>query len=415
MNNILIIYPHWPPSNLVGVHRVRLIANHLSGYGWQPHVLTVHPDCYEEKPDQDMLKLVSKSVKVYHVKAFGISRPRIIGDIGLRAFFQLKKGALNLLREKNFDFIWISIPSFYTALLGRSLYRKTKTPYGIDYQDPWIRDISNRNNLRARLSLFLAKVLEPYAVKKASLITGVSEAYYKPVIARNFAKKSVPHAAMPLGFDHADHTIAVKNINYPWDDYPNCIPYIYAGAFLPKSGLFTDLLFKAIAELKKEGRWNEKMKLFFIGTGNYFHKSIKDYAEENLVNEQVVEIRERFPFLHILNFLSAAQGVLLIGSTEKHYTASKTYQSLLSGRPVFSILHAESTAVDVFKECKADTYLVQYQKDISKTDLFANIKATFSDFIESKKKYEPGLDKLENYSARKSAEVLAEVIHKLIP
>ena len=27
MKRILIIYPHWPPSNLVGVHRVRLIAN----------------------------------------------------------------------------------------------------------------------------------------------------------------------------------------------------------------------------------------------------------------------------------------------------------------------------------------------------------------------------------------------------
>ena len=36
MKTVLIIYPHWPPSNLVGVHRVRLIANHLHAQDWHP-------------------------------------------------------------------------------------------------------------------------------------------------------------------------------------------------------------------------------------------------------------------------------------------------------------------------------------------------------------------------------------------
>ena len=41
MKRMLIIYPHWPPSNLVGVHRVRLIANELHSLGWQAIVLTI--------------------------------------------------------------------------------------------------------------------------------------------------------------------------------------------------------------------------------------------------------------------------------------------------------------------------------------------------------------------------------------
>jgi hypothetical protein len=60
MKNILIIYPHWPPSNLAGVHRARLIANFLPEFDWHPIILTVDPDYYEEKPDWDMLKTVNQ-------------------------------------------------------------------------------------------------------------------------------------------------------------------------------------------------------------------------------------------------------------------------------------------------------------------------------------------------------------------
>ena len=48
MKNMLIIYPHWPPSNLAGVHRARLISNFLPDFGWHPIVLTVKEIYYEE-------------------------------------------------------------------------------------------------------------------------------------------------------------------------------------------------------------------------------------------------------------------------------------------------------------------------------------------------------------------------------
>ena len=49
MKRMLIIQPHWPPSNLVGVHRVRLIANEMHGLNWKATVLAVHEDDYEEE------------------------------------------------------------------------------------------------------------------------------------------------------------------------------------------------------------------------------------------------------------------------------------------------------------------------------------------------------------------------------
>jgi len=413
MKNILIIYPHWPPSNLAGVHRARLIANYLSEFEWHPVVLSVHPDCYEEPHDWDLLKTVSDKIEVHFVKAFKVRKPRIIGDIGLRSFFQLKQAALEIIKQKKIEFIWIPIPSFYIAILGRVLFNKTKIPYGIDYIDPWVRDISNRKNLRAILSNAIARLLEPYAIKKASLVSGVAEAYFKPAIERNFRKMKPVQVAMPYGFDRNDHLIRIENIFYPWSEYKACKPYIYAGAFLPLSGLFINLLCKALRDLKNLEILDPDVRLFFIGTGNYNHKSIAEYAEEYGVNDIVIEIRDRFPFLHVLNFLSGAKGVLLIGSTEEHYTASKTFQSVLSGRPVFSILHYKSTAVEIFKKCKADAYLCEYEPDQGIEIFYENIKIIFSDFLDEKKVYEPDFNILENYSAKQSANSLIKAINSI--
>lgn len=414
MKNILIIYPHWPPSNLAGVHRPRLISNFLPYFDWHPIVLTVKNEFYEEKPDWDIIKTVSSQTEVIYTKARKINKIRIIGDIGIRSFNFLKKEALKIINEKNIDFIWIPIPSFYTAVLGRILYNKTKIPYGIDYIDPWIRNISNRRNFRAILSNTFARILEPYSVKKASLISGVSYHYYKPVLDRNFKNKQIENVAMPYGFDPNDHKIKLENLQLPWDNYPNCKPLIYAGAFLPLSGYFIKLLFKSIKELIDEDKFDKNIRLFFIGTGNYSHKSITEYAKEENIQDFVVEIRERFPFLHIQNFLSNSAGVIVIGSTEKHYTASKIFQSLLSEKPVFSIFHNQSSALQILRESNALNYTVEYfENDID--EVFQNnIKVCFNDFVSPKDKWKPNLISLNKYSAMKSAEVLVDAIEKVI-
>jgi len=414
MKTILIIYPHWPPSNLAGVHRARLISNFLPDFGWHPIVLTVKSEYYEEKPDYDFLKTVSPKTEVIYTKARKIGKIRIIGDIGLRAFKYLKKKALKIIYERKIDFVWIPIPSFYVAILGRIIHNKTKVKYGIDYIDPWVRNISNRKNLRAILSNIVARILEPYAVKKASLISGVSTPYYQPVIIRNFKNKKIEHIGMPYGFDSNDHKIKLDNIELPWDNYPNCKPIVYAGAFLPLSGYFTQLLFKAIKQLRDEKSIDVSIKLFFIGTGNYTHKSIKDYAIEEGIDDIVIEIRDRFPFLQILNFLSNSYGVMIIGSTEKHYSASKTFQSLLSKKTVFTIFHSESSAVEVMKECNANQYTVEYSEDETEEQLFIKIKGSFKSFINNEKEWNPKLSKLEKYSAKESARKLVEKIEKVI-
>jgi len=411
MKTLLIIYPHFPPSNLAGVHRARLIANFLHEYGWKAIVLTVAPEYYEEALDWDLCKAIRPEVEVIHVKASKPMKIRFFGDIALRAFKSLIRKAVEISKEKKIDFIWAPIPSYYNAVIARRVHDKTHIPYSIDYIDPWVNGFVNFNKVfsRAWLSNQIAKILEPYSVKKTSFISGVSTPYYEGVLDRNFKFKPVLHAGMPYGFDLEDYKIQIENIVFPWAKDLNQIPLVYAGAFLPKSHLFIQLLFKNIALLLRQNKIPANIHLYFLGTTFYSGKTIQDYAIEYGIQNHVTEIHERYPYLHILNFLSASSGVMIVGSTEKHYTASKTFQALLSQKPVFAILHAESTAVEILRSCNADQYLVHYEENSSSKSFEEQILVKFESFLNGNS-WNPKLNALDKYSARKSAWILVEML-----
>lgn len=431
VKTLLIIYPHWHPTNLAGVHRPRLIGNFLSEFGWKPRVLTVDSIYFEEQPDPDFEKTFSSDFDVKRIKALKSLKLRLIGDIGLRAFFQLFSGAKDIINKEKIDFIWLPIPSFYNALLGRLLYEKTKIPYGIDYIDPWVRDLTNQNGIRSSLSQALARFLEPIAVKKAALISGVSVPYYKPVLERNFpeffenynllletinnnTKRKIVHVAMPYGFDPEDHNIKLPGLSYPWEDeLTKGKIWLYAGAFLPNSHFLLSAFFQAIQKLRKKKLWDESIRLWFIGTGEYPAKRIASYAQDFGLQDVVIEKRKRYPFLQVLNFLSAADTVMVIGSTEEHYTASKTFQALLSQNPVFSVFHYKSNAVEVLEDCKADDFTVRYVPDQNNEDLVLQFEEKILKRIHTSN-WNPELDNLNKYSARESSRNLIEGIEKAL-
>ena len=47
----------------------------------------------------------------------------------------------------------------------------------------------------------------------------------------------------------------------------------------------------------------------------------------------------------------------MLGSTERHYTRLKVFQAILSKRPVFAMLHAESTAIGMIEQARAGRVL----------------------------------------------------------
>ena len=357
MRKILIISPHFPPSNLAAVHRSRLFAQHLPEFEWKPIVLTVDEKYYEEKLDNNLEKLLPESLQIEKVKAFGVTKPRLIGDIGLRGFFQLYKRAKELIIKEKIDFLYILIPSFYVALLGRWLHASTGVKYGIDYIDPWVHYFpgSDKKFSRHWFSTKVAKFLEPIAIKKVSLITGVAEGYYKGVIERNpHLEQTCIFGAMPYGGEKTDHEkLAGLHIEpYLFKKEPGKIQLVYAGAMLPKAYQPLEAIFKSIVANREIF---SSIQIHFIGTGKLPNDpnsyNIKPYAEKyGLWNDIIFEHAQRIPYLDVLIHLNAADGVFILGSTEPHYTPSKVYQGVLSGKPILAVLHKESTAVKVLNE-----------------------------------------------------------------
>ena len=420
MKKILILYPHFPPSNLAGVHRPRLFAQHLPAFGWEPVILTVHEDFYEETPDHNLVKLLPAALRIEKVNAFKRMGP--IGDVGLRGFFQLYKRAKQLLRKEKFDFLYIPVPSYYCALLGRLLHSATGIPYGIDYIDPWVHFFPGSEKVFSRhwLSTNLAKFLEPIAVKKAALITGVAEGYYQPMLERNPHLKKIVAGAMPYGGEAKDHEIvhALGNSPYLFSKKKEKFQLVYAGAMLPKAYEPLEKILAVIADNKKDFA---DVEFHFIGTGSSPNDvnghNIKPLAVKYGLWENIIfEYPARIPYLDVLVHLDIADAVFILGSTEPHYTPSKVYQAILAQKPILAVLHEASSAVKVIRESGAGKVLsFAGPGDTEKLkNCFANHFSAFRDFVTDFKKEQVDSSLFNEYSARAVTEKLAGLLNKAI-
>lgn len=418
--NLLIVYPHWPPSNLVGGYRARLIANQAKNLGWKVTVLTVHERHYEDPSDQDLELLVDESIDVIKVGSYpvlSIFGYRLLGDIGIRAYFHLRKAMLDILANHEHSFVWIPIPSWYTSMLGNVALRNRGIPFGIDYIDPWVYKLSKEEGLLTKgwLTRQLALILEPMAIKRASLVSGVSREYYLPALMRTFgAIENHPlDVAMPYGFDPNDHATEPSSYQPPWTGTD---PYLlYAGAFLPQSEYFMTVAFEVVRRLEDRSIWPAKLKLRFVGTGVRAGRSIRELATAAGINHLVEEYPERIPFLQVQKALRESFATMVIGSTEKHYTASKTFQCILSKKPVFSVLHAESTAASFLNESAADNFLVRWDESLNDQEFVSQMTSAFVQLIDSAiDDWNPNLQSLERHSAKQSARQLFQKIEEII-
>lgn len=423
LKKILIISPHFPPSNLAAVHRSRLFAIHLPKFGWQPIILTVHEKYYEEELDWNLTKLLPEDLRIEKVKALPTKPIRIVGDIGIRGFIPLLFRTIKLIKKEKIDFLYIPIPSNYTSLIGRIVKYFTGIKYGIDYIDPWVHKFPGSEVKYSKhwFAMKLADILEPIAVKKVSLITGVAEGYYNAVLERNpQLKNSCIFAAMPYGGEAKDHE-RLKELKlepYLFNNNKNKYQFVYAGAMLPKAYEPLKRIFESLANDKE---LCDKIEFHFIGTGKHPNDeqgfNIKPFALKYGLWEKVIfEYPKRIPYLDVLVHLQAADGVFILGSTEPHYTPSKVYQGVLSEKPILAVLHSLSTAVEVIRKSKAGLVL-DFNGESELEKIKSEFNAVLKSYLHFANDFNPEkVDKteFEKYSAYNVTGILAEALNKVM-
>jgi hypothetical protein len=360
-----MISPHFPPDTTAAAHRVRLVAPHLPTFGWKPTIVTVDARDYEGAQDPALAALVSADLDVVRCRAWPASWTRRIGvgDLGLRSFTGLWRAASALMASRSYDALFITIFPSYPALMGRWLKRRFNVPFVLDYQDPWVGSWGltvgagpgARPDIKSRLSRRVAEWLEPIALSSADAVTAVSARTYDDALARSGRAELPVRATLPLGWEARDLD-AVDRVQNRWfDPRDGCVHLCYVGTLLPHGDAVLENLLGAVALLKsREPALYRRLRLWFIGTSNQTAGAVSPRvlpaAQRHAVDDVVTEIPLRIPYLDALRVLRDASAILLLGSTEPHYTASKLYPALMAQRPLFAMFHERSSVVSILRE-----------------------------------------------------------------
>lgn len=358
---VLLISPHFPPDSAAGAHRVRLLAPYLPEYGWEPTVLTCERSAYEGHLDLPFERFVPDSLRVVRSRAWPATMTRRfgIGDLGIRTFQGLLSGAKALLRSESYDALFITIFPAYTAMLGPMLVRRFGVPFVLDYQDPWVnawgeavgggRD--GAVDVKSRLSRRLASWLEPRAVRAASAITAVSAGTYEPIL-RRYPDVTPLTAEIPIGAELNDFTRVATDVALPFDPSDGLIHICYTGTILPLGIETLTAVLTAVAAMKAERpHAYARLRLHFIGTSNQTTATdqlrVMPIAHRLGVAEVIHEIPTRLPYSTVVEIQKRSTGLLAIGSSEHHYTASKIFPLLLARRPLLAAYHERSSVLDI--------------------------------------------------------------------
>ncbi len=329
-------------------------------------MVTVDPRDYEGRLDPGLASLVPAELRVVRCRAWPARWTRRIGvgDLGLRAFAGLRRACADLLRRERFDALFITIYPTYPALLGPMLKRRFGVPFVLDYQDPWVgawgetvgAGSNGRPDIKSRLTRALARRLEPRVVRAVDAITTVSGPTCDALRRRYSELGTIACGVIPVGGEPADFDRLRREVrpNPYFDAADGAIHLCYVGTLLPLGFEVLRALLCAVRQLRqRRPALYDRLRLHFFGTSNQTRPDaaprVLPVARELGVADRVSEIAPRIDYLDALVVQVQATAILMLGSSEAHYTASKLYPALLAGRPILAIHHGESSVVEILR------------------------------------------------------------------
>ena len=352
---LLLISPHFPPDASAGAHRVRVLAPYLAAHGWAPTVLTVDPAGHEGALDHELAEATAGAVTIVRVPVVPATSTRRLGlgDLGLRAFLPLYRAA----RAISADAIFLTTYPVYPAAFGPRLKRALGATLVVDLQDPWVGEWGRtvgggeggRPDWKSRASRALAGHIERAVMPHVDGLTSVSSSLLHELAERYPVLAARPRLALPIGMDprelewlraHPRRVIASP----PMDGH---VHVCYVGTMLPLGSETLDAFLQALARIHTTGGPGAgRLHLHVVGTSNQSDPGaaprLEARAAQAGVGAWVHETPARIPYLDALRTLMEASIVLVMGTTESRYTASKVQAALASGRPVLAMVHAGS-------------------------------------------------------------------------
>ena len=331
-------------------------------------MVTVEPRFYESATDSENECLVPESLNVIRTPAVDVLLARRfgVGDIGMRSLWHHWKESCRLCSSQQVDLVFISVPPYAPMVLGRLLHSRFGLPYVIDYQDPWVTDYYWRLPRKQRppkwpVAYALSRILEPFALRHASGLVGVSKGTTDRVTERYDWSQRIPTAEIPLGGEPADFEYLTQHPRSHgiFDPHDGMRHISYVGACIAPMYPAVQAILRAVRTgLERSPRLFSKLRLHFVGSsyappGSQVEATVVKMAHEHGISHLVEECPARVPYLDSLQLLLDSDALLLIGSEEPHYTASKVFPYILAGRPIIAVMHKASSVVEILKSTGA--------------------------------------------------------------
>jgi len=359
MRRVLIVSPHFAPVNTADMQRVRLLLPWLRQFGWEPTVLAVAPESIEGAVLEPLLeKTYPSDIRVLRVRGISpkLTRRFGIGSLWLRCGRALRKAGDKLLRKEAFDLVFFSTTVFGSFSLGPRWLK--------DYHDPWVTDYYQTTGnappggkLKYAFSQWQARRLEPHIVANAAAIISVSNFYGPSLCARypRLQPSNIHH--IPFGTEPGDIELAKANPPkrslLPQGE--GLINLVYTGRVVEGMEYSLTLLFQAFSLYKKSHPQEaEKIRFHFIGT-DYSppplgRNWVIPVAERENIGQYVTEHCYRVPYFEALYYLSRADALIILGSDEPSYSASKIFPYLFTKKPLITVAHQDSIMLQITKE-----------------------------------------------------------------
>jgi hypothetical protein len=387
-------------------------------FGWEAHILTVRPDCVEGVRDPLLEQTVPNHITVSQTGALSVKHTKRIGmsSLSLRCFPFLLKAGDRILAKEKFDLAYFSTTVFTAMALGSRWRSRFGLPYVLDFQDPWLSDYYKHSEssqppggrFKYGFSQFLAQRLEPDALRHVSHIISVSPEYPKTLRQRYSWLREDQFTVLPFGAPETDfQQLPSLNVQQKiFDPNDGKRHWVYVGRGGSDMALALQALFLGIQSDRDRHpeKWNS-VKLHFVGTsyapGNRAVKTVEPIAQELGVADLVEEHPHRVAYFEALQILVDSDAILLIGSDDPGYTASKLYPCILARKPIFALFHQQSSVVNILQCCKAGQ-VVTFNSQDNATDLLNDVTAQLNWLLSRTKGYQPETNwsEFQPYTAR---------------
>jgi glycosyltransferase involved in cell wall biosynthesis len=423
MNRVLIVTYYWPPSGGAGVQRWLKFAKYLSGFGWEPVILTLDPK-YAVYPAKDpsLEKEIPAGLKILRTKAtdwfrfygkdkskvpsagFANNRDDTLSGKMIRFirgnFFipdprigwnrHAVRKAVEIIKQENIKLLITTSPPHSSQLIGLALKKRFPGITWIaDLRDLWTNIYYYELFYPTFISRAIDSFWESRVIRKADRILTVGHNLAKALSQGIDGSVEKIHV-LPNGFDEDDFTGISEEV-------PGRFTLTYTGTL--SEAYPTEGLLKALASLEKRGI---DFVLRFAG-------SIPDETRSRISNRLSRDKTEFIPYVShsdaVKLMCSSSMLILIIPETPLNncITPGKVFEYIASRKPVIYIGPEDGDAAYHLRKCG--------QKGFFGGNDHAEMAEYIMNVMVSGKKLT--LREHPEYSRRMLAHELSEILNKL--